>query len=380
MKFTHQGEVFVEIELEQAQGEDLVIKFNVRDTGIGIPQDKLSRLFKAFSQVDSSTTRKYGGTGLGLAISERLVKLMDGEVGVHSKEGVGTTFYFNIKTNAAVQSQKQYATLGSGNEGKRILIVDDNVTNLAILKTQLELWELKVVLAHSGMEALNIVSTDSRFDLIISDMQMPEMDGVQLAEQLKQKLPQVPIILLSSVGDETKSRYPHLFSSVLTKPIKQQQLFKIVQMELKQIKVEAVEVQQKGLLSEDFAIQHPLNILIAEDNLINQKLAMRVLNKLGYQPDIANNGKEAVEMLHERAYNVVLMDMLMPEMDGLEATRVIRASALTQPQIVAMTANALPEDREACLKAGMDDYISKPIKLEILVSVLEKTANLLKSV
>jgi CheY-like chemotaxis protein len=206
-------------------------------------------------------------------------------------------------------------------------------------------------------------------------MQMPEMDGVQLAESVKKIHSSIPIMLLSSIGDETKSKYPHLFSSVLTKPIKLQQLFKLVQMELKQCKDLIQEDKPKqSILDENFAKSHPLSILIAEDNLINQKLAVRVLTKLGYDPEIANHGKEAVEMQGSKGYDVILMDMLMPEMDGIEATKAIRKTLKNQPQIVAMTANALPEDREACLKAGMNDYISKPIKLEILVDILKKTS------
>ena len=306
---------------------------------------------------------------------------MGGEIWVSSVEGEGTTFSFNIKTQVANSSVKQYATFNSSaNTGKRILIVDDNVTNLTILRTQLELWKLQVVVALSGKEALRILEADKSFHMIISDMQMPEMDGVGLATAIKVILPNIPIMLLSSIGDETKSKFPHLFSSVLNKPIKQQLLFKLVQTELKEHKeVIQEEIAKKSILSEDFALDYPLHILIAEDNLINQKLAIRVLNKLGYSPEIANNGKEAVSMLQQNNYDVILMDMLMPEMDGLEATRVIRALDGKQPQIVAMTANALPEDREACLKAGMDDYISKPIKLEVLVDILKKTGLLVKA-
>ena len=375
MKFTHEGEVFLKVELHKQENEELAVHFEVRDTGIGIPDEKLSRLFKAFSQVDSSTTRKYGGTGLGLVISERLVKLMGGEIGVSSREGEGTCFFFDIKTKAAAaaDTSKQYVTFGKEGEGKRVLIVDDNANNLSILKSQLELWRLDVAIATSGKQALEILAKDKNFQLIISDMQMPEMDGVQLAEEIKVKLPIVPIILLSSVGDESKAKYPHLFNAVLTKPAKQQQLFKLVQLELRQGKELVVnETPKAGILSVDFALDYPLDILIAEDNLINQKLAMRVLNKLGYLPEIANNGKEAVDMMHKRAYDIILMDMLMPEMDGVEATQVIRASAIRQPKIIAMTANALPEDRETCLKAGMDDYISKPINLEELIKILRR--------
>ncbi|MDB5119278.1 MAG: response regulator [Sphingobacteriales bacterium] len=377
MKFTHKGEVFVHAYLDNAAGENLQIKFDVRDTGIGIPEDKLSRLFKAFSQVDSSTTRKYGGTGLGLIISERLVKLMGGEINVFSIEGVGTTFSFNILTKSAKNSERQYVTFNTeGNINKKILVVDDNPTNLSILKAQLELWKLIPTVASSGELALEILASENDFSLVISDMQMPEMDGVSLATTIRLKWPKLPIILLSSVGDESKTKYPHLFNSVLTKPVKQAQLCKIVQMELRQggdLKM-AEEKVTKSILSEDFAVKYPLTILIAEDNLINQKLAMRVLNKLGYDPKIANNGLEAVQMQNEFNYDVILMDMLMPEMDGLEASRAIRSAQITQPQIIAMTANAMHEDRAECLNAGMNDYISKPIKLEILMDILGKAA------
>jgi signal transduction histidine kinase/CheY-like chemotaxis protein len=379
MKFTHQGEVFVHVHLDKAAGDNLQICFDVKDSGIGIPKDKLSRLFKAFSQVDSSTTRKYGGTGLGLAISERLVKLMGGDVNVTSEEGVGTTFSFCIQCKAAQNSTRQYASFSTAeNIGKKVLVVDDNFTNLSIIKAQLDLWKLSPTLASSGKQALDILKLGESFHLVISDMQMPEMDGVMLATEIKAKYPKLPIVLLSSVGDESKSKYPHLFNSVLTKPIKQAQLYKLIQLELKhQGTVATDEKSNQIVLSEEFGKAFPLNILIAEDNLINQKLAMRVLNKLGYDPKIANNGKEAVDMQTATPFDVILMDMLMPEMDGLQATRIIRSSsAIVQPEIVAMTANALPEDRAACLQAGMNDYISKPIKLEILMDVLKQTASI----
>jgi CheY-like chemotaxis protein len=366
----------VKVGAEKPVGKEMSIRFEVSDTGIGIPEDKIDRLFKAFSQVDSSTTRKYGGTGLGLAISERLVKLMGGEITVESRFGEGTKFTFNIIARATTGAVKHYASFGKETEGKRILIVDDNPTNLSILKEQLEIWKLCVVTAASGDAAIETLTNDGNFNLVITDMQMPGMDGVMLAEQIKKIHAAIPIILLSSVGDETRSKYPHLFSSVLTKPIKQDQLFKVVQIELRQSKEDVqADVQKKTVLSEDFALTNPLTILIAEDNLINQKLAMRILSKLGYTPEIANNGREAVNMLNERPYDVILMDMLMPEMDGLEATRIIRTTSAYQPQIIAMTANAMPEDREACIKAGMNEYISKPIALEILVKILKSTAD-----
>ena len=384
LKFTHKGEVFVKVNMDKATPDELELSFDIKDTGIGIPEDKLNRLFKAFSQVDSSTTRKYGGTGLGLAISERLINLMQGKIWVNSVVGEGATFSFSIKSKVGKNDQRQYASFSSlGNEGKRILIVDDNQTNLTILKTQLELWKLTVIEASSGDVALEIFKKDQNFALIITDMQMPNMDGIMLTKSLKEIKSNIPVILLSSVGDESRSKFPELFVSLLTKPVKQTQLFKIIQLQLKEKEkavVEVVEEKSATVLNDNFAISNPLQILLAEDNLINQKLATRILNKLGYSPDLANNGKEAIDMLNEKGYDLILMDILMPEMDGLEATRTIRSSSLHQPQIVAMTANAMPEDREACLNAGMDDYITKPIKFEILMDVLKKTAKVVKAV
>lgn len=192
-------------------------------------------MFKAFSQVDSSTTRKYGGTGLGLVISERLVKLMGGTIWVESEEGQGTTFSFNMQTQAGQESKKQYANVNfEANEGKKVLVVDDNMTNLEILRAQLEQWKLIPVLAQSGKQALDILKTEKDFDLVITDMQMPEMDGIEVASEIKKKFKDLPIMLISSVGDETRSKYPHLFSAVITKPIKQAQLYKLVKQELKE--------------------------------------------------------------------------------------------------------------------------------------------------
>ncbi|WP_423146570.1 two-component regulator propeller domain-containing protein [Rubrolithibacter danxiaensis] len=376
LKFTHKGEVFLKVSPVKIFEQDIELSFEVKDTGIGIPDEKLNRLFKAFSQVDSSTTRKYGGTGLGLAISERLIMLMGGNITVDSAVGKGTTFQFTIKAGLGKESEKQYVHLNTEeNEGKHILVIDDNATNLSILKNQLEVWKLKPTMASSGKQALEILEAAHDFKLIITDMQMPDMDGIQLTEKIKAKVPEIPVILLSSVGDETKSKYAHLYCSVLTKPVKQTQLFNLVQLQLKQ-RGETIQPEKKkqNLLSEHFAKEHPLSILLAEDNLINQKLAIRVLNKLGYEVDLANNGKEAVDMLNEKTYDVILMDILMPEMDGLEATKYIRQNAAHQPLIVAMTANALSQDRDECLHAGMDDYISKPINLEELMRILMESS------
>lgn len=383
LKFTHTGEVFIKANLESAGTEEMELSFDVIDTGIGIPEDKIPKLFKAFSQVDSSTTRKYGGTGLGLIISQKLVALMGGDFTVKSRVGKGTTFSFNIKSKASSVDQQPLIFLDLKTaSSKKVLIVDDNPNFLIILKSQLEQWGLIPVSALSGKEALKILSTDKDFSLVITDMLMPEMDGMQLAAEIKIIAPSVSMILLSAVGDEGRSLYATVFSKVLTKPVKEGQLFKAIQSELSEGKINAVADlvnRPVSILSDEFALDYPLTILLAEDNLINQKLATRVLNKLGYELDIANNGVEAVGMLQKKDYDLILMDILMPEMDGLEATSVIRSGAQYQPQIIAMTANAMPEDRETCLKAGMNNYITKPIKLEELMDILRESSVMAKN-
>ncbi|WP_428331766.1 two-component regulator propeller domain-containing protein [Mucilaginibacter sp.] len=382
IKFTHRGEIFLDINLKNALGDDdIELAFDVRDTGIGIPAEKLSKLFEAFSQVDSSTTRKYGGTGLGLVICERLVKLMGGKIGLTSEVGIGTTFHFTIKCTMSKNNDHQFESLDMSEvEGKSVLVVDDNPTNRRILQLQLELWKLKSVLASSGYEALRILDNNHNFDLVISDMQMPEMDGVQLATAIKMKYPALSIILLSSIGDETKKQYPELFAAVLTKPVKQLHLSNVIVTELMHFAPQAHYSEKPApVLNKDFAINHPLKILIAEDNLINQKMILRVLDKLGYDPELATNGLEVIALLNNQYYDLILMDVQMPEMDGLEATRYIRQHFSRQPIILAMTANAMTEDKEICLRAGMNGYTAKPIKLDTLLTMLTETHHLISN-
>ena len=377
MKFTQKGEVFVGVHLlKSLPGGPLELGFDVRDTGIGIPPDKLERLFKAFSQVDSSTTRKYGGTGLGLAISEKLVKLMDGQIRVESEPGKGSTFSFTIQTRKGTKVLQAYTHYNmSDQEGKKILVVDDNPTNRAILKSQLEHWKLVPVLAESGEEALAILSENASFDLVLSDMQMPYMDGIKLAESIREQYPLIPIVLLSSIGDEYNQKNQQLFSAILTKPVKQHILSKYILTSLqRKDKSFAEEKTSQEKLPGDFAREHPLNILIAEDNLINQQVILHILGKLGYTPRTVENGQEAVEEAGRESYDIILMDMQMPEMDGLEATQTIRKTLQQQPIIIALTANTMQGDQEECLNAGMNDYLSKPIKLDELVAMLEKWA------
>jgi two-component system, sensor histidine kinase and response regulator len=378
MKFTQKGEVFVGVHLLKTglKGQ-LELSFEVRDTGIGIPVDKLSHLFKSFSQVDSSTTRKYGGTGLGLIISEKLVKMMGGQIKVQSQTDKGSTFEFSIKTLAGTKVLKSYTQQNmSDHEGKKILVVDDNLTNRAILKSQLEQWNQKPVLSSSGEEALAILAKTSGFDLVLTDMQMPYMDGFQLATLIRQQYPQLPIILLSSIGDEYNHNNSQLFTSILTKPIRQHLLGKHIISGLQQQANSSSREEKtiQGKLSINFSQKYPLSILVAEDNLINQQVILHILNKMGFQPELVLNGQEAVHASSLKHYDLILMDMQMPEMDGLEASRIIRKASGKQPIIIAITANAMQGDEDECLNAGMDDYLGKPIKLEELVNKIEKWA------
>jgi len=382
MKFTHRGEVFVGVHLLKSDpDENLNLEFEIRDTGIGIPADKIEKLFKAFSQVDSSTTRKYGGTGLGLAISEKLVNLMGGKICVTSEVGQGSTFSFDITTRHGNKELPVYIQHNMSDlAGKRILVVDDNTTNRAILQSQLESWHLHPVLAASGDEALAILNNkDNRFDLVLTDMQMPGMDGIGLAEAVKKQYPDLPCILLSSIGNDCNKNNLHLFSSILTKPIKQHVLSKHILSGLQKHDKIVMEQQSAGhKLQENFSVQYPLEILVAEDNLINQKVIRHILNKLGYKPQVVENGLEVIKILHQQSFDIILMDMQMPEMDGLEATQNVRVQFEEQPFIIALTANTMHGDEEECLRAGMDDYLRKPVKLEELMAMLIKWSVKLK--
>ena len=318
---------------------------------------------------------------MGLVIAKRLTELMGGTIYAKSEPGKGTSFYFTINTQPCKQSVVNYVyTNMAGLENKRILIVDDNDTNLLILKDQLLNWKFIPVTSHSSAHAIDLLKEES-FDMVISDMEMPEMDGLQLARNIKKQYPKLPIILFSSLGDNRNKHNSHLFCSVLAKPIKQKELHKAIINGFKQecgIST-AQEVSLKPVMAADFALRFPLEILIAEDNPVNQTLITMVMKKLGYQPVVAANGLKALQALNEKQYDLVLMDVQMPEMDGLEATQAIRSQLHYQPVIIAVTANAMNDDKETCLKAGMDDYTSKPIQLEKLIGILEKWGKRIKS-
>ncbi len=380
IKFTEKGEVVVSVSGQLQDHYGYQLRFSVKDTGIGIPLESQKRLFQSFSQVDASTTRKFGGTGLGLAISKQLSELMGGSMWVESSgvPGEGASFHFTIMVQLSAEKEEHDDL--SALYGKRILIVDDNGTNREILTQQMESLQMTPTSTASGPEALELLAKDNTFDVAILDYHMPEMDGIMLAEEIK-KLHNgatPPLILLSSYGYKDKKNNLALFKATLTKPIKLSHLQNALITVLKKNgsivkKYDPVPTQFDG----EIAHKYPLRILLAEDNKVNQKVALKILEKIGYKADVAFNGFEVLEALKLKSYDVILMDIQMPEMDGTQATIEIRnkPDEFRQLQIVAMTANALKTDHDKYISIGMDDYIVKPFKIEDLVNVLVKCFN-----
>ena len=374
VKFTTAGEIFISVEIKSMLSDIVELKFSVKDTGIGISKENLSKLFKNFSQVDTSTTRKYGGTGLGLAICKRLSELMGGHIWVTSEEGKGSTFCFTIRTTAAATQPRRYLNnqIAELND-RHVLIVDDNATNRRLLEQQCKSWGMKPHLTSSGKQALNQINRGDPFDLAIIDMQMPEMDGVQLAQAISKLRSQreLPMIMLSSANQPENAS--DLFIRYLSKPVKQSALYDaLIAASLKDWKPSAKRVRNRySKIDVNLAEDFPLRILVAEDNVVNRKIALKILAKFGYSSDAVENGLEALEALMRQHYDVVLMDVQMPVMDGLEATQKIIAQwGEYRPWIIAMTANAMPEDKQTCLAIGMDDYISKPFSLKDLQTII----------
>ena len=394
IKFTDRGEVVLTIleadkKILNGKGKDIVpniqddqltLHFAIQDTGIGIPEDRLNRLFQPFSQVDASTTRKYGGTGLGLAISKRITELMGGTMWVESVEGTGTIFHFTINTEAAPELKIRAHLKGTQSvlEGKRLLVVDDNATNRRILSLQTQRWGMQTKETENAQTALEWVERGDPFDLAILDMNMPEMDGIQLAEQIRdiRTSESLPLVLFSSLSSRETDTHSIDFAAHLQKPLKPSALFDTLITIFAGDTVPVGQKTQKTLVvDQDLGKDLPLKILLVEDNAINQKVAIRLLDRMGYRADIAANGIEAIEAVERQQYDVVLMDVQMPEMDGLEASRRIcaRWNRTERPHIIAMTANATLEDRRMCLEAGMDDYVSKPVRLDDLVLALQNS-------
>ena len=376
VKFTEHGEVVLTVTASPVAAGEVELSFAVRDTGIGLTAEGMERLFQSFSQADSSTTRKYGGTGLGLAISRQLAELMGGRMWVASDGiGKGATFHFTIRAPLAElpkESRRDFIGTQPELQGRRVLVVDDNATNRRVLDLQMGKWGMVPRATESPAEALRWVESGERFDVAILDMHMPETDGLQLAERIHASQPSLPLVLFSSLGRREAGDTEGLFSAYLGKPLHQSQLFDTLVGLLAHALAPKESKAAKAKTDPEMAARHPLRILLAEDNVVNQKLALRFLTQMGYRADLASNGVEAVESVVRQTYDVVLMDVQMPEMDGLEASRRINAQwpATKRPRIVAMTANAMQGDRELCFAAGMDDYITKPIRVEQLVEAL----------
>jgi signal transduction histidine kinase/DNA-binding response OmpR family regulator len=380
LKFTDDGEIVVRLSSSDAATEErTAFEVTVRDTGIGIPPDRIERLFTSFTQAEASTSRRYGGTGLGLAISRRLAELMDGTVTVESSgvPGEGSTFRVTFEAGKTDMTPTALRRDGSYS-GRRALVVDDNDTNLLLMSALLSAWGMEPVTATSGSEALAALD-GGRFDVAIVDMLMPGMDGLELAARLHERLPGLPTILASSVPRHDVAVDPRWeaagIAAVTVKPIKASGLHGAIATALGIPAVEEGVVAESSVLDPGFAARHPLRILVTEDNTVNQRLALRLLARLGYRADVAGNGLEALEALERQPYDVVLMDVQMPEMDGVEATGQIHArwSEDERPWIVAMTAEVMQGDREGFLAAGMNDYVAKPIRPRELVAALSRS-------
>jgi PAS domain S-box-containing protein len=380
-KFTEKGEIFVNVEIAERKKREVVLHFSVSDTGIGIPKEKQAKIFESFTQADSSITRKYGGTGLGLTISKRLVEKMGGKIWVDSEPGKGSTFHFTIHT-LAVEKPIVKETVPPEIKNLKILIVDDNSTNRLILREIVSAWGFFPKEAENGLSALKELKSacekSNSYQLILLDRKMPDMNGFELAKRIREipEYSSTPIILLSSdeeKGDRDRAKAVGI-SNVLLKPIRRSKLYDSMVIALTKIKKKSEPKEKKSKV--DSRLQGiSLKVLIAEDNLINQKLSKRLLEKQGWQVTVANNGKEAVELVEKLGFDLVLMDIQMPEMDGLEATRLIREREKETGKhipIIALTAHAFDEDRRKCLEVGMDDYTSKPIRIQELFKIIER--------
>jgi PAS domain S-box-containing protein len=381
IKFTARGEVAVDVQLEERTDEGVVLRYAVRDTGVGIPQDKLASVFEAFEQADSSTTRRFGGTGLGLAISSRLVEMMGGRIWAESQEGQGSTFHFT--TRLTVPREHPPSILPADVEAIQdlpVLVVDDNATNRQILQELLANWGMSPTAVEGSAQAVATMRQRVRsgrpIRLVITDAHMPGMDGFELAQRIKQdaELSGAIIMMLTS-GDppNNEGRCDQLaIAACLVKPIKQSELLEAI---LTAMGVVSAELEAEPVVEERTPLERPLRILLAEDSVVNQKLVVGLLTKYGHHLDVAENGRRAYELWYSGRYDLVLMDVQMPEMDGLEAAQIIRAHERRTGRhtpIIAMTAHAMRGDRERCLEAGMDDYVAKPIRRQVLVETIHR--------
>jgi PAS domain S-box len=391
IKFTAQGEVEVRVTTEPTSPANFArVVFSVRDTGAGIPADRIDRLFRPFSQVDSSTTRKFGGTGLGLAISRRLVQLLGGEIGLAHTSANGSCFRFFIEAPPTPPPEGQGALQRPRNvdveiAGRHALVVDDNATNRRILSSQLSRWGLVCHTFERPLDAIDYLRNGGTADVALLDMMMPEMHGAELATRLVALRPQprLPLVLLSSVSREELRQFQpdQRFDVILCKPLRQSALLDALHTTLAtEFPHPAPAKPGGGELDHTLGHRHPLRVLVAEDNVVNQKLITRLLERLGYAPFLVDNGFACLEALRRGSYDVVFMDCQMPEMDGYVATANIRSGGTGQRnkklRIIALTASAMVGDREKCVAVGMDDYLTKPIQAPDIVRLLQSTPRL----
>jgi PAS domain S-box-containing protein len=393
LKFTAKGEVVLSVRPQRVEGPETELLFAVRDTGIGIPPEAMGRLFQSFTQVDASTTRKYGGTGLGLAISKRLAELMGGNMWVESEPGRGSTFFFTLRLTALPSKPRPFVNAArSALEGRHLLMVDDNATNLRILGELARGWGMVPHAVSEPAQALEILRSGRHFDLAVLDMQMPGMDGHDLASEIRRLVPpdRLPLVLLSSVGQRD---HGGLFAANLTKPVKPTQLLDALARVFMQTTAPApasgpvaappAAAAPEPAAKQDATPARPdVHLLLAEDNAVNQKVALHMLRNLGLAADVAGNGVEVLEAVGRQTYDIILLDVQMPEMDGLEAARRLKAlypDPAQRPWMIALTANAMQGDRELCLAAGMDDYLAKPIKAPALTAALDYAREALRA-
>jgi len=376
IKFTHQGEVVIRVDAAEIHAEDTVLQFSVTDTGIGMTPKQLTQIFKPFEQADGSTTRRFGGTGLGLAIAKQLCEMMDGKIGAESELGKGSTFTFTARFDLSKNPPPKLPSDRAHLAGLQVLVVDDNETNRYILEEMVKSWQMIPHVVSSAADALAYLQTKPHCDVVLSDVHMPEMDGFGLVKKIldDQLLDASRLLLLTSAGQRgDASRCKSMgIAGYLVKPVTSSELFDAIQMTFSYAKERAIPLVTQHAVRESRDV---LRILLAEDNLVNQRLASRLLEKQGHVVTVANNGQEALDHLLKASFDLVLMDVQMPELDGLEATREIRkreGSTGEHIPIVAMTAHAMDGDRERCLDAGMDEYMSKPIKANILFEVIDR--------
>jgi signal transduction histidine kinase/DNA-binding response OmpR family regulator len=379
VKFTPKGEVALNVGVHAGDGGRTEIWFEVRDTGMGIPEDLVGHLFQAFTQADSSTTRRFGGTGLGLVISRRLAEMMGGVISVESRVGLGSVFRVQLPMEAVPGTPPPDQTAGclALLAGRRVLVVDDNETNRHILECKARAWKMHAAVAGTAAQALVCLERDGPFDVILTDMHMPGEDGLQLASEVLRRYGDraPPVLLLTSVGAVQAARGHPGIRGCLVKPVKDSLLQAAILEALGHAVCAAAGAARPAAETARAALSG-LRILLVEDNHVNQKVALLLLRRLGCRADVAGNGLECLEALERREYDVILMDVMMPEMDGLEATREIRRQPARErrPRIIALTASAMREDIDRCREAGMDDHLSKPISLDNLASALEKAA------